>query len=80
MSGLFFAQAQMLCDINLWPVYAGAIDHIETTSCIAYDKTNDLILVGGTSEDQTPNSNFAQIGFLYALDLSGNWQWGGNIF
>ena len=78
---LLQASAQSLpCGNDLWPVYAGSTSQIDRTTCIAYDKLNELLIIGGTAEDQTPNSNYEQTGFLYALDLLGNWKWGGNIF
>ena len=80
LAGLLATKAQLQCEQDLWPVFAGATDQSEKTTCIVYDKTNELIIVGGTSEDQTPNSNYPKAGFLYALDLNGNWQWGGNVF
>ena len=72
--------AQPSCAVDLWPVYAGSSDYIDKTTCMSYDNTNDVIIVGGTALDQTEGSNFQQIGFLYALDLNANWMWGGTIF
>jgi len=44
--------------------------------CFVYDPTNQLIIVGGVtnSEDFAPAPN--PHGYLFALDLFGNWKWG----
>ena len=60
---------------NFYPIYAGGSEH-EFVNCFTMDGRNDLIIVGGntTSDDFGPSSDAH--GFLYALDLQGNWQWG----
>jgi len=47
--------------------------------CFVYDPINQLIIVGGVtgSEDFAPAPN--DHGYMFALDLSGNWKWG-NFF
>ena len=59
---------------DLFPVYAGGTGD-EFINCFAMDEANGLILVGGntTSSDFAPAAN--DHGFLYALDLEGNWMW-----
>ena len=59
----------------MYPVYAGGTQR-EFVNCFVYDENTELIIVGGntTSDDFAPAAN--DHGFLYALDLSGNWQWG----
>ena len=44
--------------------------------CFVYDPVNQLIIVGGVtnSEDFAPAPN--DHGYLFALDLYGNWKWG----
>ena len=64
------------CQDGYWPVYAGGATGSEDVRCFIYDPSNKLIIVGGVtnSEDFAPAPN--DHGFLYALDLSGNWMWG----
>ena len=63
------------CLTELYPVYAGGTQR-EYVNCFVYDPNTELIIVGGntTSDDFAPAAN--DHGYLYALDLSGNWQWG----
>ena len=44
--------------------------------CFIYYPNTELIIVGGvtTSEDFAPLNN--EQGYMFALDLSGNWKWG----
>ena len=67
------------CSEDIWPVYAGGSKGSEKVTCFVYDPLNQLIIVGGvtTSEDFAPAPN--EHGYLFALDLSGNWKWG-NFF
>lgn len=51
-------QAQSFpCGNDLWPVYAGQENLSVTTSCITYDKVNELLIIGGTTEDKTNSLN-----------------------
>jgi hypothetical protein len=45
-------------------------------NCFLFDPTSELLIVGGntTSDDFAPAAN--DHGYLYALDLDGNWAWG----
>ena len=71
----FILPAYAACANDVFPVYAGGTKN-EYVNCIVYDPKTELIIVGGntTSDDFGPARN--DHGFLYALDLSGNWQWG----
>ena len=71
--GLTYGQES--CLNELYPVYAGGTQR-EYVNCIVYDPKAELIIIGGntTSDDFAPAAN--DHGYLYALDLSGNWQWG----
>ena len=59
----------------MWPIVAGGSSH-EHVNCFAHDRRRKLMIVGGntTSSDFAPSTN--SHGFLYALDLSGNFKWG----
>ena len=63
------------CKDNLFPIMSGGKED-EYISCTFYDKHNDFIIVAGnsTSEDYVPSSK--SHGFIYALDMEGNWMWG----
>jgi len=63
------------CKYNLFPIYAGGSKK-EQVNCFVYDPLNEMIIVGGStnSEDFAPAAN--DHGYLFAIDLSGNWQWG----
>ena len=60
------------CLENLFPIYAGGSGQ-EFVNCIAYDKLNEYIIIGGntTSDDFAPYDvdSTQSSGFLYALDL-----------
>jgi len=73
------AQLSEECSYNIFPLFIGGDKGSEKTSCLVYDKTNDLIIMGGntTSDDFAPASN--EHGYLVALDVQGNWVWG-NFF
>jgi hypothetical protein len=64
------------CDQKHWPIYAGGAKGNEDVRCFVYDPLEQLIIVGGvtTSEDFAPAPN--DHGYMFALDLSGNWMWG----
>jgi len=63
------------CSYKLLPIYAGGSSD-EKVNCIKYDPLSGLILVGGntTSDNFAPAAN--DHGFIFAIDLEGNWQWG----
>lgn len=63
------------CSYKLMPLYAGGSSD-EHVNCIKYDPNSGLIIVAGntTSDDFAPAAN--DHGFIFALDTSGNWQWG----
>ena len=70
------------CSADYFPVYSGG-RRAEVVTCFAYDDVQELIIVGGESNSDDyvgfnsglyPNQTVH--GFLYALDLDGNWQWG----
>lgn len=73
----FPAQAEMTdyCQYHLFPIFAGGTSK-EYVNCFAYDPNTELIVVGGntTSEDFAPAAN--DHGYLFAIDLDGNWKWG----
>ena len=60
---------------DLFPVFSGGSGH-EYVNCVTFDKTNEIIVVGGntTSSDFGPSNTYH--GFLYGLDLFGNFRWG----
>jgi hypothetical protein len=60
---------------NVWPIFAGGSSK-EMVNCFAYHPETDLIIVGGntTSSDFGPADN--EHGYLYALDMDGNFKWG----
>ena len=64
------------CQKHLFPAYVGGSLGAETVSCLLYSEEHKLLIVGG----QTNSSDFGVFplssGFLYALDLKGNWRWG----
>ena len=64
------------CEASLWPVYAGG-NNQEFVNCFMLDLLNERIIAGGnsTSYDWGSNDGYPT-GFLYALDLDGNWMWG----
>lgn len=63
------------CAQNIWPIFAGGSNR-DLVNCFAYHAESNLILVGGntTSSDFAPAAN--DHGYLYALDMDGNFKWG----
>lgn len=63
------------CTYKLLPIYAGGSSD-EKVNCIQYDPKSKLILVAGntTSDNFAPAAN--DHGFIFAIDLTGNWVWG----
>lgn len=68
-----------ICLRNAFPVFSGG-SRVETAKCMVFDDRNQQIIVGGStlSNDYGPSSS--QVGFLYAVDLAGNWKWGNVYF
>ena len=66
------------CNYKLFPVFAGG-ESKETMNCMIEDPTTNYIIVGGksVSSDFAPAEN--DHGYVYAIDMSGNWMWG-NFF
>lgn len=75
MSSVASAQMSEQCASNIFPIYAGGSKK-EQVNCFVYDPKNEMIIVGGStnSEDFAPAAN--DHGYLFALDMAGNWQWG----
>ena len=89
---LLFAQSLLIlrvladCSADYFPVYSGGL-RAEIVNCFLYDDTNQLIIIGGESNSAdyvgpvfTSDALTDPHGFLYALDLDGNWQWGRQYF
>ena len=66
------------CEDKIFPIFAGGSSN-EFVNCFEYDPATELIIVGGntTSPDFGPTTE--PHGFIYALDLTGNWMWGNYI-
>jgi hypothetical protein len=62
----------------MWPIFVGGSSN-EHINCIAHHPETNFIIVGGntTSSDFGPTSD--SHGFLYALDVNGNFIWG-NVY
>lgn len=64
-----------VCNYKMFPLFAGGSKD-EFVYCMEVDYTNNYILVGG----KTQSSNFAPAendhGYVYAVDMNGNWMWG----
>ena len=74
------------CSADYFPVYSGGL-RAEVVNCFLYDDTSSLIIVGGESNSADyvgggfqSDARTSVHGFLYALDLDGNWQWGRQYF
>lgn len=76
VAGLLSPQVRANCEDSYWPIFAGGAAGSEDVRCFTYDPANQLIIVGGVtrSEDFAPAPN--DHGYLFALDLYGNWKWG----
>jgi hypothetical protein len=59
----------------MWPIFSGGSSR-DLVNCFAYHEESGLLLVGGntTSADFAPAAN--DHGYIYALDLDGNFMWG----
>lgn len=78
LSQLTQAITNPVCNYKMFPVFAGG-NKDEYVYTMEFDYSQNYILVGG----KTQSSNFAPAendhGFVYALDMNGNWMWG-NFF
>lgn len=74
--GSMAPQVAAQCGEAVWPIYAGGSAGNEDVRCFLFDPIEQLIIVGGvsSSEDFAPAPN--DHGYLFALDLQGNWRWG----
>ena len=74
--GLMSPQVAAQCEDSYFPIYAGGATGKEDVRCFVYDPVQQLIVVGGVtnSADFAPAPN--DHGYLFALDLKGNWMWG----
>lgn len=68
-------QMTSACNYHLMPTFAGGSKK-ENVNCLNYDAPSGVIIVGGntTSDNFAPAAN--DHGFLFAIDLNGNWLWG----
>ena len=68
-------QGMPTCEYNKFPIYYGGSSN-EKVGCFIYDPKTEYFIIGGntTSEDFAPAQN--NHGFLIAVDLDANWQWG----
>ena len=64
------------CDQQKWPIYAGGEKGSEDVRCFVYDPINELIFVGGVSSSADFVMSPRDHGYMFALDLDGNWKWG----
>ena len=64
------------CEESYFPIYAGGAKGSEDVRCFAHDSRSNLIIVGGVSDsvDFVPTTD--KHGYLFALDMNGNWKWG----
>ena len=64
------------CEDSYWPIYAGGANGHEDVRCFVFDQISEYIIVGGvtTSDDFGPSGS--EHGYMFALDLEGNWKWG----
>lgn len=51
----------------------------ETVNCVVSDGENEIVIVGGNTESPDFGPAYSSYGFLYAIDLKGNWVWGNNF-
>lgn len=63
------------CAQSAFPVTVGGTGAEEVT-CFLYDKTSELMIVGGVTRSDDFGPSAAPTGFLYALDDSGDIVWG----
>jgi len=44
--------------------------------CVVFDPANNLIIVGGSTRSSDFGPANSLYGFLYAINLEGDWTWG----
>jgi hypothetical protein len=64
-----------ICLRNTFPVMSGGSGN-EVAKCMVYDEENQLIIIGGNTLSNDYGPSLGQVGFMYAVDLQGNWRWG----
>ena len=68
-----------ICLRNTFPVMSGGSKD-ETMKCLVFDEVNEQIIVGGSTLSNDYGPSLSQTGFMYAVDLAGNWRWGNYYF
>ena len=63
------------CLKNTYPVTSGG-SRDEEGKCMVYDPNAQVIIMGGVTRSNNYGPSMSPHGFLYALDLDGNWMWG----
>ena len=66
------------CMKDTFPVSSGGRGK-EDGKCLVYDPNTKLMIMGGVTRSNDYGPSLAAHGFLYAVDLEGNWAWG-NVF
>ena len=65
---------QVCTNQNLPVTVGGSRDDV--AQCTVYDPINQLIIVGGTTQSSDFGPANSNSGFLYAINLQGDWTWG----
>ena len=63
------------CLLNTFPVTSGGTRD-EQGNCLVYDPNTQVMIMGGVTRSGDYGPSNAPHGFLYAIDLEGNWVWG----
>ena len=63
------------CLENTFPISSGG-GADEDGKCIVYHPPSKLVIVGGVTRSNDYGPSNSPHGFLYAVDLEGNWVWG----
>ena len=63
------------CLKNAFPVISGG-ERDEEVKCLVFDPVNEYFIVGGKTLSNDYGPSLSRHGFLYAIDLEGNWAWG----
>ena len=48
----------------------------DVASCLVYDPATELIIVGGTTRSSDFGPANSPYGFLFAVNMQGDWTWG----
>ena len=48
----------------------------DVAKCVVYDPVNELVIVGGSTRSSDFGPARSSFGFLYAINLQGDWTWG----